>query len=125
MALTDGDLKKIGSIVDNKLERRFKEFGREFDKKLVKQKVEIRNEWYDLFAEAFQGMINPMFKALGKDIRMIKNDVGGMKKDIQGLRYSVDTIEHRLDKFDDRIWEQQESIKRLEKIHPSGQHALA
>lgn len=117
MALTNGDLQKIGSVIDNKLNKGFKEFGKEVDKKFVKQRVEIRNEWYDLFAEAFQGMISPMFKALGKDIK-------GIKRDIQTLQASVDTIDRRMDKIDDKLWEHQESIKELEDIHPAGKHAI-
>ncbi len=105
---------------------------KEINKLLTQQRKEIKNEWFDLFAEAFQGMINPVLKVMGKgisvikkDIHVIKKDISVMKEDIQVLKNSTDTIERKLDKFDDKIWEQQESIKKLEKIHPSGQHAVA
>jgi hypothetical protein len=44
MALTNGDIKQIGQIVDNKLDVRFDDFEEKLDEKLTKLKSDIFNK---------------------------------------------------------------------------------
>lgn len=69
-----------------------------------------KEEWLDLFAEAFTGIILPRLEPLENDVAELKKDVSELKKDVSELKKDLkevkEIVEHtggQVDKHEDRI----------------------
>lgn len=60
-------------------------------------------EWHEMFAEAFQGLVVPLFKDLKKDISSIKKDVAELKETTRRIENKVEKQATRVDDHEGRI----------------------
>lgn len=62
-----------------------------------------KQEWLDLFAEAFAGVILPRLKPIQKDVAKLKKDVTVVKNELSNVKETVERIDRRPDKQEERI----------------------
>lgn len=99
MALTNGDLQKIGKLIDTKV-----------DKKLAKQRKEITSD----VASFIQTSIIPQFEEIHEKL-----------EGLEGVSATLDRIERSMVRMEDRLDNHGQRIDKLEDIHPAGKHTLA